>query len=199
MRIFSGYPPLPQSFATLTRREHGFLAAAAEATFPRGGAIEPSGVEAEIPRYVDRYLGVLPARMRLLMRLLFFLVEHATLFFPAGGPAGLRRFSKLPQPARVAYLQSWQRSGFHARRVVFTGLRSILTLGYLADAEVLRALRLAPKQIDTPVCEADLLWPRVGERPEQIRYTLEDLTPPSDGSPLDPDAPLDPDYQKSQP
>ncbi len=163
LRVFGGYPPLPSSIVTLTRREYAFVAAAADATFPRGGPVEPSGSDAGVPRYVDRYLSVVPARMRGLMRLLFFLLEHATLFFPPGGPSGLRRFSKLSPSAQVAYLEGWQRSRFFPRRLVFTSLRSILTLGYLSDPEVQRALSLTPPEIDPPACEADGLWPRIGE------------------------------------
>ena len=199
LRVFGGFPRLPASCATLTRREHAFLSAAADAIFPRGGAIDPSGTDAGVPGYLDRYLGVLPPRTRFLMRLLFFLLEHATLFFPAGGPSGLRRFSKLSQSAQLTYLVGWQRSRFFVRRLVFTSLRSILTMGYLSHPDVQRALNLAPKKIDTPVCEADLLWPRIGERPDQIRYTPEDLTPPSDESPLAADAPLHPDYEAGGP
>lgn len=163
LRVFGGYRPLPPAVVTLTRREYAFVAAAADATFPRGGPIEPSGCDAGVPRYVDRYLAVVPARMRRLMRLLFFLLEHAPLFFPPGGPSGLRRFSKLSPSAQVAYLEGWQRSRFFPRRLVFTSLRSILTLGYLSDPEVQQALSLTPQEIDTPVCEADGLWPRIGE------------------------------------
>lgn len=196
VRIFGGYPPLPTSFATLNRMDYAFLAAAADATFPRGGAIEASGTDAGIPRYADDYLGAVTPKLRRLMRLLFFLLEHATLFFPPRGPLSLRRFSKLRADARIAYLESWARSRFFARRLVFTSLRSILTLGYLADPEVMRRLELAPKEIDTPVCEADLLWSGIGESRASIRYSNADLTPPSDGTPLDRGAPLHPAYRR---
>jgi len=198
MRIFGGYPLLLKPFTVLTRREYAFLAAAADATFPRGGAIEPSGTDAEIPRYIDRYLGAVTPKLRFLMRLLFFLLEHATLFFPPGGPMGLRRFSKLSADAQTAYLEGWARSRFFPRRLVITSLRSILTLGYLAAPDVMRQLELAPKQIDTPICEADLLWPRVGEPRASIRYTPADLTPPSDGTPLDPQGPLHSAFERHE-
>ena len=123
----------------------------------------------------------------------------ATILFPKGGPSGLRRFSKLSQTAQVAYLEGWQTSHFFARTLVFVSLRSVITLAYLADPAVLRALNLAPKQVDTPVSEADLLWPRIGERPQQIRFTADDLTPPADPPPLAADGPLHPDYEARRP
>ena len=44
------------------------------------------------------------------------------------------------------------------------------------------------------MCEADLLWPRVGERRDQTLYRREDLTDPSAGLPLPLDAALHADY-----
>ena len=49
---------------------------------------------------------------------------------------------------------------------------------------------MAPYAIDTPVCEADLVYPRVGASRDSIALTAADLTPPSDGTPLATDAPL---------
>ena len=168
MRIRAGYPRAPQGLRVLSAGEVAFLAAAADATFPPGGAIAPSGSDAHVPEYLDRYLAAVPPKLRRLMRLLFFLLEHATLIFPPGGSTGLRRFSSLPPAARIAYLASWRQSRLFPRRLVFTSLRSILGLAYLADPAVQRALNLAPKRIPSP---------------------------PSDGTPLDPDGPLDPAYE----
>jgi hypothetical protein len=197
VRIFGGYAAPRRPAAVLSRRELGFLDAAADTLFPPGGAIPLSGREAGVPAYVDRYVEAVPRRMRLLMRLLFFLVEHATVFFPAPGGifgGGMRRFSALDQARREAALAGWQKSGLFPRRLVFTSLRAILTMGFFASPPVLRALRLAPLAIETPVCEADLLYPRIGARPESIRFTAASLTPPSDGTPLDLDGPLHAGY-----
>jgi hypothetical protein len=97
----------------------------------------------------------------------------------------------------VAYLQGWQRSRLFPRRVVFTSLRAILAMGYFAAPTVLQALELAPRAIETPVCEADLLWPRIGESPEHLGLTRADLTPPADGTPLGPHGPVHADYEVS--
>jgi hypothetical protein len=194
-RVFLGYPRPDPATHCLSRREMATLAAAADALFPPGGAIECSGSDAGIPRYLDRLVAASHAKNRLLMRLLFFLVEHATLLFPAPGVlAGRRRFSSLDGEARVAALEGWRRSRWFARRVVFTSLRALFTLGYFAHPPVLRALRLAPHAIATPVCEADLLYPAIGAHPDAIPLGRDDLTPPSGGEPLAPDTPLAPGY-----
>jgi hypothetical protein len=199
VRIFSGYPHPPAPLQVLARREYATLAASALAMFPQGGAVPPSGVDAGIPEFVDRYLVTSSPRIRRLMRLLFFLIEHASLFFPAGGRGGLRRFSALSFEQQSAYLQSWERSRLYPRRIVFLSLRAILSMGYFADPAVLQALGLAPRAIETPVCEADLLWPRIGESPESLRPTRDDVTPPSDGTPLGTHGPIHPDYEVSRP
>jgi len=196
-RIFLGYPRISSRPAALSRPELAVVAAAAETLFPPGGAIAVSGREAGIPSYVDRYVAAVPPRLRRLMRMLFFLVEHATVFFPAPGGlrgGGMRRFSSLSPEQRVAALAGWERSSLFPRRLVFTSLRAILTMGYMASPAVLRALGLAPREIATPVCEADLLYPRIGALPSSIALRVTDLTRPRDGTPLGPVGPLRADY-----
>jgi hypothetical protein len=193
-RVFAGYPRLEQPYRVLARREVAFLDAAAEATFPAGGAIPYSGREAGLPGYADRWLVALPSRTRLLIRMLLFLVEHATIFFPVPSPRGWRRFSSLSAEQRVKGLEGWRRSRLFPRRLVFTSLRAILTMGYFAHPPVIRQLGLAPLDLETPVCEADLLYPPIGAPSAAIGYTRKDLTAPSDGTPVDLAGRLHPDY-----
>lgn len=200
LRLFARYPrPEPGRFGILSRPEAAFLRAAADALYPPGGAVAPSGSEARIPDYVDGYLRVVPARVRRLMRLLFLLVEQATILFAAPGAGGRRRFSSLRPEQQVAALDGWQRSRFFPRRLVFMSLRALLTMGYFAHPAVLRALGLAPLEIPVPVTEADLLYPPIGRGREAIPYGPGDLTPPSDGTPLDLAGPLHPLYAEPRP
>jgi len=194
LRVFAGHPRAAVHYRHLARREVAFLCAAGDATFPRGGAVPASGSDADVAGYVDRWLAASPPRIRTLMRLLFFLVEHATLVAPAPGWGGWRRFSSLSPEQRIAALDGWRTSRHFARRLVFTSLRAILTMGYFSHPPVLRQLRVAPLAIETPVCEADLLYPPIGRPPEAIRWSAADLTPPSDGTPVDLDGPLHPAY-----
>jgi hypothetical protein len=200
LRVFGRYPrPEAGRFEVLAPREAALVAASADALYPAGGPVPPSGSEAGIPEYVDRYLGAVPARVRLLMRLLFMLVEQSTILFPAPGRGGRRRFSSLGPQQQVAVLEGWQRSRFFPRRLVFTSLRAVLTMGYFAAPAVLRELRLAPYAIRSPIADADLLYPPIGLGPQAIAYRPGDRTPASDGTPLDLDGPLHPDYAEHAP
>ena len=114
VRVFAGYPKKDEGFQVLTSRELGFLEAAALTMFPPGGALSPSGLDAGIPRYMDLYLGRVTPRLRRLMRLLFFLFEHATIVFGAPGRGGRRRFSSLAPEQRVAVLEAWEESRIFA-------------------------------------------------------------------------------------
>jgi hypothetical protein len=199
VRIFWGYPRPSRPPTVLSRRELALIDAAAEATFPPGGALAPSGSDADVASYTDRWLSAVHPRIRLLMRLLFFLVEHGTVFFPAPAPRGFRRFSALSLEQRMAALDAWRGSRLLPRRIVFASLRAILAMGYFADPAVLRQLGLAPRAFESPVCEADLLYPPIGAGPEAISYTRADLTPRGEATPLDVEGPLHPDYAESAP
>lgn len=197
-RLFFGYPRPVVPLSVLAAREAAFLDAAAEALFPAGSEIPLSGREANLPGYVDGWLQLVPARQRLLIRALLLLVEQSTLFFPPPGP-GLRRFSALSLAQREAALRGWGASRLGLRRLVFTSLRALLTMGYLGHPVVLRHLDLAPYAIETPVLAADLLYPRAGQHPRSNSLGPSDLTPPSEGRPLALDGPLHPDYAESSP
>lgn len=192
-RVFGGYPRTEGPELTLAARELAFLAAAADATYPEGGSDLPSGSQAGIPAYADRYVASVPPTIGLLMRLLFFLIEHATLLIAAPGRGGRRRFSSLSPEQRGAVLEGWRTSSWFPRRLVFSSLRAILTMGYFSDPVVLRALHLGAKRIESPVVEADLLYPAIGAHPRTIAHRREDLAAPS-GVPLAADAPLHPDH-----
>jgi len=199
LRCCAGYPRPGASARVLSRAEWATLDAVAEALFPPGGAVPVSGGEAGVAAYVDRLVDAAQARQRWLMRALFFLIEHGTLLFPApGGVSGLRRFSSLDAAQRVAVIEGWRRSGLFLRRLVFTSLRAICTLGYFSDPDVLRALRLAPYAIETPIVEADLWYPRVGESRESVALTRADLSPPDAKPPLRPDDPRAPGHAEER-
>jgi hypothetical protein len=194
LRFAAGYgrrdPALPQ----LSARELALVRAAAEAAFPPGGPIPLSGIDARIPEHVDRYLAALPARNRVLIRLLFVLIEHATWIFKAPGWDGFRRFSALTLEQRMAVLEGWARSKIHVRRLVFQGLRAVLTMGYFACPAVLRAIGLAPLAIETPVVDADLLYPPIGQPRSAIRFGVDDRARTVARLPLDPHGPLQPGF-----
>ncbi len=199
VRTRVGYPRPPRPTVRLTAPEAAFLAGAADATFPPGGALEPSGTEAGVVEYVDRWLDALPRRNRSLIRALLFLMEHATLVFPAPGLDGWRRFSVLRPEQQVTVLRGWARSRLPLRRVAFTSLRAVLAMAYLGSPAVLRRLGLAPLAIESPIHEADTLYPRVGASRDTIRWRAEDVTRGAAPPPVDPRGPLHPDYAEPRP
>ena len=71
-----------------------------------------------------------------------------------------------------------------------------MSTAYLGNPRVLGTLGLAPKEIQTPVIEADLLWPRIGRAPDQIRYQPGEVSAPGTLPPLDPLGPVAPAYQE---
>jgi hypothetical protein len=195
LRFAAGYGPRDPALNQLSAREYALVCAAADAAFPAGGAIPLSGTQAGIPAHVDRYLAALPPRNRLLIRLLFVLIEHATLIFKAPGWDGWRRFSALSLEQRMAVLEGWARSKFQPRRLVFQGLRAVLTMGYFARPAVLRAMGLAPLAIETPVVDADLLYPPIGQPKSAIRFGVADRDRAVPRAPLDPHGHLQPGFE----
>ncbi len=195
-RILLGYPrPEPRSgraYRIVAPREAAFLDAAAEASFPAGGVMPIGGREADLPGYADAFLGSLPRHLRLQVRAMLMLFEQATLFFPAPGRGGHRRFSSLSTEQQVAALEGWSTSRLFPRRLAFAALRAVLTMGYLGHPVIMRHLRLAPLDFPSPLCEADRLYPRIGRGPDSI--DREAALWQSDGTPLDPHGPVHPDY-----
>jgi hypothetical protein len=189
-RVAIGYPDPRRQYRGLGRGEVALISSAAEAMYPPGGPIPSSGLDADLPDYLERLMAASRLQTRILLHLLFFIVEHGTLLFPTPGRGGMARFSSQNVEHRVVALDGWAESTLFIRRLVFTSLRAVLTMGYFAHPPVVRLLGLAPLEIESPICEADLLYPRIGERPESIGLTAADLTPPSDGTPLPQDGPL---------
>lgn len=197
LRFAAGYGPRDPQLRQLSARELTLVRAAADAAFPPGGPIPLSGTEAGIPAHLDRYLAALPPRNRMLIRLLFVLIEHATLIFRAPGPRGYRRFSSLSLEQRMAVLEGWARSPIQPRRLVFQSLRAVLTMGYFASPAVLRAIALAPLAMETPVVDADLLYPPIGQPKSAIRFTAADRDRAVSRAPLDPHGRLQPGFEET--
>ncbi len=198
-RAFFGYAKSDRRYQILAPREVALIEKTAEVMFPAGGAIPFSGLDADLPRYADRFLSAIEPGVRRQIRALFALFEHVTLFFPAPGWHGWRRFSSLSIEQREIVMNGWSQSPNFARQLVFTALRAVLTMGYLGHPEVLRRLRLAPYAFESPIAPADLLYPKVGAHPDTITLTEDDLTPPSDGMPIDLEGPVHRLYADANP
>jgi len=188
-RALAGYPSAPAGLAILHRGEAAFVQSVAEVLFPGGGAMPISGAEAQLAHSIDRHLAALPRAQRVQIRLLFFAVEHATLFMSGDEPGGRRRYSSLSAAARVSFLERLSNHRQGLFRLLFTALRSVFVLGYLGHPGNLHGLGLAPFEIEPVVSDAELLFPRVGALPSSIPHAPDDRTDPASRGPLDPHGP----------
>jgi hypothetical protein len=127
--------------AMLSRSERALVEAAADAFFPPGGPIPLSGSAAGAAPYLARYLARSGARERLLLRLLLHFTEWSPLAF---GPRRIlprwARFSRMPFAEQVRFLEQAGHSRLYLRRVAFLSLRALLSMAYLANDEVTRAM-----------------------------------------------------------
>ncbi len=181
IRVVGGYPPPPKELRALDRREAAVFSAAIVVLFPAGGSLARSGEEADVLGHLDRFVAVLGSRNQGLIRLLVLAVEQGTLLFPAPGQGGWRRFSALSAEQRALYLASWGASRFYGRRLVFTSLRALLTMGYFSDPVVEDALGLAPRQLPRQASAADFLWPPLDEAGARQRRLRESGGLPESG------------------
>ncbi|WP_233561459.1 hypothetical protein [Sorangium cellulosum] len=123
----------------LSVKERAIVAACADALFPAGGPIPLSGTEAGLVEYVEHYVARTPRPLRPYLRLLLHVVELSPCVF---GPRRAR-FTRLPPPDRIAVLASMAQSCIYLRRVTFLSLRTMLSMGYLANEKVARAIGVA--------------------------------------------------------
>lgn len=146
-RLFAGYPAPEREFKHLSRWSHSFLRTAGESMFPAGGALPPSSEEVDLVGYLDSWLGAIPKQQRLLMNLLFMLLEQAPLVF---GPH-LSRCSKLSDEQRTAYFEKWDRSGIYFVRAMLVSLRMVLSFAFLDHPKVQEALGMSDRDACKPV------------------------------------------------
>jgi len=198
VRAWAGYGLRDPAHVRLSAREARFFTAAVDAAFPPGGPALPSGSESGAVGHLDRWLALLPRRNQRLIALLVVFFEHATLVFPAPGRGGRRRFSALGCEQRIALFDAWGSSRLRLRRLLFASLRTLLTSSYFASPAVMRATGIAPLAFETPVVEADLLYPPIGRPRSAIRWRREDLARPVARAPLDPHGPLHPAYAEER-
>jgi hypothetical protein len=136
--LFLGYPDKTIDLGALGAKEQAIVAACADAFFPPGGPIPVSGIDAGLVPYFDEYVSRLPQTQALLVRLLLWFIEHGPWVF---GPKPVR-FTRLSHEDRIKVLARMQDSPIYFRRVAFLSMRTILTMGYLANVDVMRAMHM---------------------------------------------------------
>ena len=134
------YPPPALDGSTLNRLEQALVAAVADALFPPGGLFPLSGTEAGMIEYFDGYLRRCHGQEGLLLRLLLLATELSPFVFgPRRAP-----FSKLSLADRTRSLQEAFKSRIYFRRVAFTSMRALMTMGYLSNRQVAEHMGFAP-------------------------------------------------------
>lgn len=147
--LFFGYPPASLVHSTLSAKEQAIVAACADALFPPGGPIPLSGTDAGLVPYMDHSIRRLPRAAAFLLRLLFVFIEHGPWIF---GPR-LARFTRLRPEERVRALRGMATSRIYFRRVAFLSIRTMLSMGYLANEAVARRIGITsgPKSVSPAV------------------------------------------------
>ena len=180
---------VPSHWKVLGRGEGAFIKAAGETLFPPHPGLAVAGHSADLADYADTYLQALGPKQRRLIRAMFVLFEQGTLLFPARGLGAFRRFSSMRPDQRLSYLEGWAHSRVELRRMAFSALKAVLILGYVGHDENLAVLGLEPWELDAVVCEADLLYPPIGQPRSAVQKTEADLTDHRLNRPLRDDVP----------
>ncbi len=123
----------------LTSIEQRVVVAASDAMFPRGGAIAQSGSDAGVLAYFEGMLGEMSPKNRALVRLLLVFIQLAPPVFFLRAP-----FTWQGDEARVATLESLATSEIYFLRITFQSLRTLISIAYLADADVAAQVGAAP-------------------------------------------------------
>jgi hypothetical protein len=120
----------------LTPYEAKIAGALARTMYPRS-ELPPDHLQQRALEYVDAWMLAIPARERTLIRLMFVMFE---LSMPLFGPSRTKLFSQAEPEHQRAYLATWESSNLYFRRIALSGLRSVLSLAYFADADVQRLI-----------------------------------------------------------
>ena len=137
--VVLGYPRPVKESAVLSAKEQAILVAAADAFFPEGGSIPMSGTQAGVVEYFEQFLAEVPAKNRLLMRLLIRFIEHGPWVFNRTS-----RFTSQGPEARVRTLRSWEKSSIYFLRLSFQSLRTLFTLAFIGNDAVASQLGAVP-------------------------------------------------------
>lgn len=130
----------------LTSREGAVVDAIAEAFFPARGPIGVGGSAAGVVPYVDTMLARLPFAKRVQLRGLLVAFEVGTAITSRGG-----LFSAAPLDERIARLQAWEDADRYVQRALFSALRWLFTLAYLAEPTVQQRIGLPHNEIQPAV------------------------------------------------
>lgn len=121
----------------LTTNEARVVAALGEAMFPREKGVEVSAHEADLVAYVDDYAASLPSFERGQLKALLASFDRGfgmLQFRPT------QRFASASLPERRDYVERCARASNYTARMVFEGLRTVMTMAFAESPRVREAI-----------------------------------------------------------
>jgi len=119
-----------------TRKQYEVVRALGEVLYPEGGAIPYSAHEVGVPEFMDDYVADLDKAKQGLIKKLLFLLEWGPILFLRKA----RRFTRLSLNERVDFLTWMEKSRFYFIRICLVSIRTLIGMGYMADARVLKSI-----------------------------------------------------------
>lgn len=120
----------------LSAREKRTLDAAAACIAPAGGPFPIGYADVDYQAFVTEYLSVVPKDVRLLLKVILFVVEYGALIL--AGRFG--RFSRMPLEARNETLQAMSHSRLFFLRGFSILLSSLILMPFYRDQRVMDAI-----------------------------------------------------------
>ena len=131
----------------LTNSEARTVRALGQTFYPRGNELGVDGIDAGVTEYIDGYLSRLAVWERTKVRALFAVIEYGPAI--ASGDRS-RRFSACGFEERLEYLEVWENSAIHFRRMAYKALRYLMGLAYLSSGAVAEKLGIVEAELGNP-------------------------------------------------
>lgn len=122
----------------LSDQEKRAVAALGQTMFPRNKSIDLDGDDVGVVAWVEEYVRRMPPVGRTQIRAL---INTFELGYGAWAMRPGATFSSAKRKQREAYLESWETSSTYAQRMLFQGLRAMMTFSYADAPEVMAAIR----------------------------------------------------------
>lgn len=124
------------TFSVFSRAEAAVAEALALTFFPRQNPIGISGIEAQVPRYLDNYL----LQFSFFFRLGFSIILRVLNWAPVVLLNSCRTLKRMPEDDRERFLTRWRGSGWYLVRLGFHGLKLLFSTAYFNHPEVLQRI-----------------------------------------------------------
>lgn len=117
----------------LSDHEKRIVLAIGQTMFPRDAILGVDASDAGVVPWIEDYLDRMPPFSRTQIRALLNTFEYGYAAW-AGRPRDT--FSAARPPERVAYLESWERSGAYMQRMLYEAIRAMFTFAYVESDAV---------------------------------------------------------------